>query len=139
MYTGSDRAGDKAARKSTRGVVMMRAVHVASFAGQVQKLVALSSEEAGLNAHVLGVCGGLEIATLCEEWGMSGRTESLCDSAAVRSIASRAGFRKRTHTHLQLKELWNATQASWTHGCYFGGCLGSSHVQKPPLETTCLA
>lgn len=60
----------------------------------MQQFVALSSGEAELNVHVLGIWEGFWGANLCQEWGMLGSTESLRDRFVARGIASRVGSGK---------------------------------------------
>lgn len=74
------------------------------FASQIQKVAALSSGEAELNSHVVGLSEGLGVATLCEEWRTPRGVESLSHSFAARGIASRAGSGKLDH--LLVKHLW---------------------------------
>lgn len=68
------------------------------------KVVAPSSGEAALNAHVLGLCKGLGTPTLSEEWGMPGIVESMCDRSVAGGIASRV--RSGKFRHLQVKQVW---------------------------------
>lgn len=61
-------AGDKATRKSTIGAMVMHGIRFMCFASRLQKVVALSLGQAELKAHFHGLCEGLGVATLCEEW-----------------------------------------------------------------------
>lgn len=101
---GSDWSGDTAARKSTSGVVATHGLHLVSFSSRRRHVVALRSEEAALNAHVLGLWEGLGIVTLCKELSIPGIAESLCDSSGARGIASRVGPGKLKH--VQANQLW---------------------------------
>lgn len=56
VFSDSDWAGDKPTTKSTSGAMVMHGIHMVCFASRLQKVVALSSGKAKLNAHAFGLC-----------------------------------------------------------------------------------
>ena len=69
IFTDSDWAGDVESRKSTSGGVVMIGDHLIGHWSRTQATIALSSDEAELNASVKGASEGLGRRQLAQEVG----------------------------------------------------------------------
>lgn len=135
-YTDSDWMGDWISREST--VMVLGGIHEDRFASRLQKVVALSSGEAELNAHAFGLRDGLGSVTLCEERGMLGRVETSCDSSAARGLTSRVGHGKLKHLQvkrLRAQELVRCGLATLSRDSQLLTSVGAL-VQIPPCANT---
>ena len=104
VFTDSDWASCPRTRRSTSGGVIGVNGHMVAQWSRLQGCVTLSSGEAELAAAIKGVCEGLSVKHLMEEWGDQVHLENYCDSSAARGVVHRKGVGKLKH--LEVKHMW---------------------------------
>ena len=103
-YSDSDWAGCTQTRKSTSGGVLMHGSHLVHHWSSTQKVVALSSAEAELNAIVKSMTEILCLMNMMKECGRDPKGQILTDSSAANGIVHRQGCGKVKH--LESRQFW---------------------------------
>ena len=91
IYSDSDWAGDRRARKSTSGGAIMLGEHCIKTWSKTQAIVARSSAEAELYGVVRAATEGLGMATLLKDFGRTVKMQLHLDAAAAKGIIERHG------------------------------------------------
>ena len=104
VFNDSDWAGCRRTAKSTSGGTILMGSHVLKHWSRTQKTIALSSGEAELTASVKGVCEGLGVKALYQDWGIRIGMTSWSDSSAAMGVIDRKGAGKMRHVDIGI--LW---------------------------------
>ena len=110
IFTDSDWAGCRRARKSTSGGAIKVGQHSIKTWAKTQAIVAKSSAEAELYAVVRGACEGLGMSALLEDFGAEASLRLHLDSSAAQGILDRQGLSKVRHIDVNI--LWLQEQCA---------------------------
>ena len=104
IYSDSDWAGCRKARKSSSGGAIMLGSHCLKTWAKTQAIIARSSAEAELYGVVRAATEGLGTVTLMDDLGMKAKLQLHLDAAAAKGIVERKGLSKVRH--IDVNVLW---------------------------------
>ena len=104
VYSDSDWAGCRRARKSSSGGSIMLGAHCLKTWSKTQAIIARSSAEAELYGVVRGATEGLGMITLMRDMGVDAKLQLHLDAAAAKGIIERKGLSKVRHVDVNV--LW---------------------------------
>jgi hypothetical protein len=100
----SDHAGDKATRKSTKGMVIRLGGHDVKSTSNLQSAIGLNVSGAEFDALVHGCAHGLGLQAFLRDLGLDFVVLVESDSSSARAFASHKGLGKQRH--VQTRFLW---------------------------------
>ena len=104
VFSDSDWAGYRKTARGTSGGVVMHGSNLLKVWSRTQRIVALSSGEAGLIAMVKATCEALDIRSLWKQWGRDVKTSMFGDSTGALGVVKRRGAGKLRH--VRIGTLW---------------------------------